>query len=111
MSKKTKKPGHTRGKIINNRPAKPGPATDLAPNPYLKAAVLEVVENQIQNLNPPQTRQTYDRLIAAGYNDEDARKLIGQVVVVEIFEVMKYQRPYDEARYLAALNRLPETPF
>jgi hypothetical protein len=32
-------------------------------------------------------------------------------VVNEIFEVMKQGKPYDEARYLAALRRLPKLPW
>jgi len=39
--------------------------------------VLEVVENQIRELNPPATKETLDRLIREGHEDDEARSLIG----------------------------------
>jgi len=36
-------------------------------NPHLKLAILEVVENQLRENNPPETRQTFERLLATGY--------------------------------------------
>jgi hypothetical protein len=35
-------------------------------NPYLKETILEVVENQLRENNPPETQQTLMRLLAAG---------------------------------------------
>ena len=29
----------------------------------------------------------------------------------EIFDVLKHKQPYDEARYVAALHRLPTLPW
>jgi hypothetical protein len=106
MTKKPKKPkiaGPKSGKI---KSVSPKPAAQNY-NPALQAVILEVVDNQIENLNPPQTSQTFERLVAQGFSRDEARKLIGQAVVSEIFDVLKNQEPYDEARYLAALNRLP----
>jgi len=72
--------------------------------------VLEVVENQIRELNPPATKETLDRLIREGHDDAEARRLIGCVVASEIFDMLKKMQPYDEDRYVAALRRLPEVP-
>jgi len=79
-------------------------------NPHLRAAILEVVDNQITNDNPPETRQTYERLMREGRSDADAKSLIGTVVAVEIFEVLKRQEPFNPQRFVQALNRLPELP-
>ncbi len=79
-------------------------------NPYLQSAILEVVENQLENNDPPETRQTYERLIREGHSEEDAKKLIGAVVAVEMFSIMKHQKPFDETQFIAALNRLPKIP-
>ena len=49
-------------------------------NPYLKSAILDVVDNQLQANDPPETRQTFDRLISEGYSEDEAKKLIGCVV-------------------------------
>jgi hypothetical protein len=38
-------------------------------NPQLQAAIIEVVENQLRNSDPPQTGQTFKCLIEAGHSD------------------------------------------
>ena len=54
--------------------------------------------------------ETFDRLIEEGYSEEQARTLIGYVVASEIFEILKYMKPYNHERYVEALRRLPELP-
>ena len=76
--------------------------------PYLKSAILEVVENQLQANDPPETRQTFDRLISEGYSEEDSKKLIGLVVTSEIFDVLNKQEPFNSKRFVRALNELPQ---
>ena len=80
----------------------------MSDNSRLDAAVWEVVENQLRDLDPPQTKQTYDRLLAAGYDDSQARAMIGKAVLTEIVAVLQSGRPYDEQRFTAALAKLPE---
>ena len=79
-------------------------------NPYLKSAILEVVDNQLQANDPPETRQTFDRLISEGYSEEEAKQLIGCVVTSEIFDVLKKQEPFNPERFAKALNELPKLP-
>ncbi len=71
-------------------------------NPYLKAAILEVVENQIREDNPPETRQTLERLLAAGYSRQQAIEMIGSAVVGEIWAVLHDNKPimHVTSRYL-----------
>ena len=78
-------------------------------NPHLKSAILEVVENQLRENNPPETRQTFDRLVSEGHSEEEAKKLIGCVVTSEIFDVLKKQEPFNPQRFVKALNKLPKT--
>ncbi len=80
-------------------------------NSYLRAAIMEVVENQLRNNDPPQTRQTFRRLIEAGYSEEEAKRLIGCVVSAEIFDVLKKNEPFNLERFVKALNKLPEMPW
>lgn len=80
-------------------------------NPVLKQTILEVVNNQLEALDPPETKQTYDRLVADGISDQEARRLIGCVVSSEIFDVLKQQQPFDHIRFVKALNRLPKLPW
>jgi predicted N-formylglutamate amidohydrolase len=74
----------------------------------LRQTILDVVDNQIRELNPPATKETFDRLVREGNDPDEARRLIGNVVASEIFDVLKNMEPYDEDRYVRALHRLPE---
>lgn len=75
-------------------------------NPHLKAAILEVVENQIRNSNPPETRQTLERLLAAGYSRKQAIEMIGSALVEEIWAILHDHKPFDRARFTALLEQL-----
>jgi hypothetical protein len=79
-------------------------------NPHLAAAILEIVDTQLRDGTPSETRQTFDRLVAQGYSPVGARQLLAHVVVREIFTVMARGEPYDQARFVAALQRLPTLP-
>jgi len=82
----------------------------MKPNPHLNAAVVEIVENQLLDRDPPETKKTFDRLLSEGHDEDEARRLIGCVVVSEIFDIMKNNEPFDAKRYAHALSRLPELP-
>jgi hypothetical protein len=75
-------------------------------NKYLKDTIMNVVDNQLNANDPPITRETFDRLLAAGYTKQQAKEKIGTVIVSEIFDVLKLNKPYDEARYTAGLKAL-----
>jgi hypothetical protein len=95
------------------RPRPQGAAPPPLPpetNPQLAAAILEIVDTQLRDGTPPEARQTFDRLVAAGYTPEAARQLLAHAVVREIFSVMARGERYDQARYIAALQRLPSLP-
>lgn len=77
----------------------------------LRETMLEVVDNQLREGDPPEAKQTYARLLRAGFPDEEARRLIAAVMLTEIYDILKQQQPYNEARYLAALARLPKLPW
>jgi hypothetical protein len=77
-------------------------------NPILKASILEVVNNQLKSGDPPETRQTFNRLIGEGMSEEDAKIYIGQAVALEIFNVLKHGETFNLVRYLNNLSRLPE---
>ena len=73
----------------------------------LQAAIFEIVDTQIRDGTPPATRRTLERLVASGYTRDEARRLIALVVLAEVHEVLAQQRPFDERRLTAALERLP----
>ena len=69
---------------------------------------MEVVENQLRDLDPPETKQTFDRLLKEGIDEAEVRRLIACVVVSEIFDVLKSGKPYNAERSADALARLPQ---
>ena len=73
--------------------------------------ILEVVENQIRDKDPPETRQTLKRLIKEGFSREEAVELIGAVVVNEIYNVLKQEKSFNRKRFVAALRQLPKLPY
>ena len=49
-------------------------------NLRLKKLIFEVVDNQLRENNPPVTKESYDKLIDAGYSAREAKEKIGAVV-------------------------------
>jgi len=73
--------------------------------------ILEVVENQIRDNDPPETRQTLRRLIKEDFSREEAVELIAAVVVNEIYNVLKQEKNFNRKRFVAALRQLPKLPY
>jgi type IV secretory pathway component VirB8 len=79
---------------------------DSGYNPRLKKLVIEVVEKQMKDNNPPITNITFHRLIADGYTEQAAKEKIAAVVVGHIYDAMKYNKPFDEEKYAKELSKL-----
>ena len=77
----------------------------------LRETILEAVETQLRDNNPPETRETLKRLTEMEYSIENAKEMIGAALSCEMFEVMKFKRVFDQARYAAFLNKLPNSPW
>lgn len=84
--------------------------TYMETNKILQKQFLQIVNNQLKLNDPPETSQAFKRLKELGYNEIDAKKLIGQCVVVEVFDAMKNGKPFNEKRYIRNLNNLPKEP-
>lgn len=77
----------------------------------IRTQIFEVIKNQIRNNTPPETKETYNRLRSQGYDDYETRQRIGQCVAVELFNVLKFGKPFDNERYIKNLKALPKEPF
>lgn len=77
-------------------------------NPRLNAAIYEIVENQLKNNDPPETWATFNRLIAEGHSEQEAKRLIACAVVSEVFDILKKEEPFDHDRFVKALDNLPD---
>ncbi len=80
-------------------------------NEKLREQIFEIIQNQIRDKNPPETKATYDRLNKNGFDDFQTRQMIGQCLAVELFDVMKFGKPYNNVRYIRNLLALPKEPF
>lgn len=73
-------------------------------NLRLKKSILEVVDNQLKVNDPPCTKDTYDKLLDAGYSKSEAKDKIGAVVLTEIYDTLKEGQAFDEERYQSSLE-------
>ena len=73
--------------------------------------IIEIVENQIRDNDPPETSITLDRLMSLGESRNNAMRYIGAVLAEEIYEVFTNNKPFNEERYIANLKNLPELPY
>ncbi len=79
-------------------------------NEKLRDAIFQVIDNQIEANDPAETLITFNRLTNEGYSEFQAKQLIGQAVALELFDVMKNKKPFDEARYVTTFRNLPKEP-
>ncbi|MCJ7572492.1 MAG: hypothetical protein MUO82_11580 [Candidatus Thermoplasmatota archaeon] len=75
-------------------------------NPYLHDAIYEIVENQIREGKPKETKETLDRLMNLGYTRHDAIHKIGVVVVDNICNVLKKKQGFNEKGFAKKLQAL-----
>ena len=87
---------------------KPGGSGDPA---RARAAMIEAIEKQIRSNDPPEAREAFERLLQQGYPLEETLKLLAAALMGELFGVLKNNAPYDHARYVANLQRLPKLPW
>ena len=76
----------------------------------IRQAVEEIIDNQLKANDPKETKQTLDRLIKEGISIENARKYIGQCILVELFYAYKHKKPFRAGRYKQNLLNLPNPP-
>lgn len=78
--------------------------------PRVSRFILDVVEKQLRDGTPPQTRETLERLMGQGFSEEDARHLIGAAMAAEMRTVVSESRSFSEMRFLALMKDLPRIP-
>jgi hypothetical protein len=69
---------------------------------------LSTVVHQISTNDPPETKATYERLQSQGLSEGQALQLIGIVLKKEMKQMITESRGFDNERYIALMNRLPD---
>ncbi len=72
---------------------------------------MTVVNNQLREDEPVETRQTLQRLQGLGYSEEAAKMMIAQCVGREITAVLQSGQLYNHERYISSLHKLPDMDF
>lgn len=73
----------------------------------VRNAFMEVVMSQLDSGDPPETRATLDRLVAAGHSRSEALQLIAAVARNEMQAMLAAGRQFDNVRYAGLLAKLP----
>ena len=79
-------------------------------DPVLHAALMQRVDRQLAENDPPEARQAFERLQNEGYSPEHARRMIGLLLAREMVRGMIYGKPFDQQDFIENLRRLPEIP-
>lgn len=74
----------------------------------VKDAFMEVVVNQLETGDPPETKATLERLMGAGNSKGEAMQLIAAVARNEMQAMLAAGREFDSARYAKLLAKLPQ---
>jgi hypothetical protein len=82
----------------------PGPA-------IIRSALREIIENQMRDGDPPETKETFDRLISEGIPEAEVWRLLSRVVLHELYGVLNERRVFNRAEYVKTLKGLPELPY
>lgn len=75
-------------------------------NPILHIMIHHTLENQLVLVQPPEVVKTMERLLKRGKSRHEALHEIGSVLTQEIFDILKYDRPFNQQRYVKNLRRL-----
>ena len=73
---------------------------------HARQALIEVVENQLRDDDPLETRQTLERLTAAGHSRAKAIGMIAAALLGEMNSMLAAGRVFDRARFKRRLDRL-----
>ena len=78
---------------------------DTEYNPFLHISIHSIVEAQLAQKEPIETLQFYNALRKKKYSHHDTIHFIGQIVSCMIYDIMKYQRPFDPELYRKLLKK------
>jgi hypothetical protein len=69
--------------------------------------LLQAVDEQLRSPQTRYVKETYDRLLALGQSDEQAREEIADCLGEELDDMLQKNRSFDEMLYKKMLEALP----
>jgi len=79
-------------------------------NKHVRDNIFEIIENQLRDDDPRETRITFARLLNEGFSEFQTKQLIGQCITLEFFKILKHNEEYNNERYIRNLLNLPKEP-
>ena len=73
--------------------------------------IIQAIKEQIRLKDPPETKETFDRLRRDGLAKEEIYRMLGCVLTSEMYEVLKQKRVFDRDLYVQRLHALPKLPW
>ena len=86
-------------------------SADTESGQRLGETVIEIIENQLRDNDPPEVKRTLKRLINTGESRDNAMRFIATALSVELFGVLKHNETFNEKRYNKNLKELPILPY
>lgn len=77
-------------------------------DPILHVVVHAMVTGQIEAEDPPEVPETWETLKRYGFSPHRALHVIGHVILAELHDMKKSNRPFDERRYRSRLQLIQE---
>ena len=72
--------------------------------------LITAVEQQMASPQTPYVGKTFERLTAAGMEEDEAKSQIAVCLGEEMEKILKTKKPFDEKSYRGALDALPLDP-
>lgn len=80
-------------------------------NPRLGKHLIEVIQRQIDDDDPPGAKEVYDRLITDGHAEEEVYGMVACALTSVIFASRRAERDFDAELYVERLRALPQMPW
>nr|CRH06041.1 conserved protein of unknown function [Candidatus Magnetococcus massalia] len=76
----------------------------------IREGMIEAITTQIETNNPAISRATFERLQQNGFDSNEAKRLMANVLAHEMFMINTHNQDYDPNRYAALMEQLPRLP-
>ena len=83
---------------------------DAADDAFAHEKLVEAIENQLAEGEPPAAQATLNKLTLVGYEREETLSLIAQVLAHHINLMLEQDAPFDLQAYEQSLRNLPDLP-
>ena len=74
----------------------------------IRNELFKVIRNQIKENEPPETKQTNERLLEMGYPENEIIRMLASALSQEMFNMLKSNRTFNHKSLVKLLEELPD---